>query len=118
MKAPKMPMKCYLKLNSISKTSGYPGDTYEMHGSFGPTQGVKMPTLNKGTGNELPVLFWSAAKLIVKVPNTLAPGMYKTGVYCSNPCAPGAITTFGMVWRDFEVLSNLKISDPVLKKRK
>ncbi|MCP3900522.1 MAG: hypothetical protein GY707_12495 [Desulfobacteraceae bacterium] len=91
-----------------------------MHGSFGPTQGVKMPTLNKGKSNELIVLFWSASKLIVKIPGNFPPGMYKTGVYCSDPCAPGVgINTSGMVWRDFEVLSNLKISDPpVLKKKK
>lgn len=98
-------IRCCLKMTSISKTSGYPGDTFEMHGQFGANQGVKMPTLNKGQGNELIVVSWSHTKLVVKIPDGLAPGKYKTGVYCSNPCVPGCIWTSCMVWKDFTVLS-------------
>jgi len=97
--------KCFLTLNSISKTSGLPGTTFEMMGVFGAEQGLKMPAINKdGMEHALFVLFWSNTKLVVKVPIGLAPGIYKTGVYCSDPCKPGGITTYDMVWRDFKVL--------------
>lgn len=101
-------VRCCLKMDSISKTSGKPGDTFEMYGEFGPVQGVKIPVLNKGTANILTVISWSHSKLVVKIPDGLAPGIYKTGVYCSNPCAGGAIDTWCMVWRDFEVLPLLR----------
>ena len=99
-------IKCVLTLNSISKTSGFPGTTFEMIGVFGAVQGVKMPAINKdGKEHALIVLSWSNTKLLVKVPTDLTPGTYKVGVYCSDPCKPGAITTYGMVWRDFQVLA-------------
>jgi len=110
--------KCVLTLNSISKTSGYPGTTFEMYGFFGIEQGVKMPSINgpgEGTAHALIVLSWSNKKLVVKVPSDLTPGAYKVGVYCSNPCAGGAITTYGMVWRDFKVLE--KFVKPVESKK-
>ncbi|MBN2345701.1 MAG: hypothetical protein JXO51_04860 [Candidatus Aminicenantes bacterium] len=97
-------LNCCLKMTSISKTSGRPGDTFEMVGKFGPEQGVKVAVLNKGTAYELIVVSWSHTKLVVQIPNGLAPGTYKTGVYCSNPCTGGTINTWCMVWRDFEVL--------------
>jgi hypothetical protein len=112
-------LNCCLKLTSISKTSGRPGDTFEMVGKFGPEQGTKVAVLNKGTANELIVVSWSDTKLVVKIPDGLAPGMYKTGVYCSNPCKGGAITTWCMVWRDFEVLPKFKrMKKPVLEQKK
>ncbi len=112
--------KCFLTLNSISKTSGLPGTTFEMNGVFGNQQGVKMPAINSlnEAGDQdaaLIVLSWSNKKLVVKVPSHLHPGPYKVGVYCSNPCAPGAITTYGMVWRDFKVLE--KFVKPVESKK-
>jgi len=104
--------KCFLTLNSISESSGFPGTTFEMNGVFGNEQGVKMPAINKdGKANHLIVLSWSNTKLTVKVPTDLAPGNYKVGVYCSDPCKPGAITTHGMVWRDFRVLINYDKQD-------
>ena len=105
----KIEKKCFLTLNSISKTSGFPGTTFEMIGAFGSEQGIKMPAINKdGKGNKLIVLSWSDTKLLVKVPADLTPGTYKVGVYCSDPCQPGAITTYGMVWRDFQVLAKIR----------
>jgi hypothetical protein len=104
----KIKKECHLTLNSISKTSGFPGTTFEMIGVFGAEQGLKMPAINKdGKENMLIVLSWSDTKLVVKVPDDLAPGTYKVGVYCSDPCKPGAITTVGMVWRDFQVLKKI-----------
>ena len=120
-KAPPSPYhKCFLTLNSISKTSGPPGTIFEMNGVFGSQQGVKMPAINSlnEEGDQdaaLIVLSWSNQKLVVKVPSHLHPGPYKVGVYCSNPCAPGAITTYGMVWRDFKVLE--KFVKPVESKK-
>ncbi len=109
-------LNCCLKLTSISKTSGRPGETYEMVGKFGPEQGSKIAVLNKGTANELIIVSWSHTKLVVKIPNGLAPGMYKTGVYCSNPCTGGAITTWCMVWRDFQVLPKFSVKEkPIVK---
>ncbi len=110
-------LRCCLKLTSISKSSGRPGDTYEMVGKFGPEQGTKIAVLNKGQANELIIVSWSHTKLVVKIPDGLAPGMYKTGVYCSNPCAGGGITTWCMVWRDFEVLPPLVLKHKQAKKR-
>lgn len=105
----KVEKKCFLTLNSISKTSGFPGTTFEMIGDFGSEQGIKMPAINKdGKGNKLIVLSWSNKKLLVKVPADLTPGIYKVGVYCSDPCQPGAITTYGMVWRDFHVFAKIQ----------
>jgi hypothetical protein len=101
--------ECILTLDSISKTSGFPGTTFEMTGAFGDEQGVKMPAINKdGKENKLIVLSWSNTKLVVKVPPDLAPGAYKVGVYCSDPCQPGALTTVGMVFRDFTVLAKIR----------
>ena len=80
-----------------------------MNGAFGAEQGVKMPAINKdGKENKLIVLSWSHTKLLVKVPADLAPGTYKVGVYCSDPCQPGGITTVGMVFRDFTVLAKIR----------
>ncbi|TFG78839.1 MAG: hypothetical protein E4H23_07040 [Chrysiogenales bacterium] len=115
----KVEKKCFLTLNSISKTSGFPGTTFEMIGVFGNEQGVKMPAINSlnEEGDQdaaLTVLFWSNTKLLVKVPSHLHPGPYKVGVYCNDPCKPGAITTYGMVWRDFQVLA--RIRQPQFKK--
>lgn len=105
-------IKCFLTLNSISKTSGFPGTTFEMIGVFGAEQGIKMPAINSlnEEGDQdaaLIVLSWSNTKLKVKVPSHLHPGPYKVGVYCSDPCKPGAITTYGMHWRDFQVLKKI-----------
>jgi hypothetical protein len=101
--------KCVLTLDAISKTSGFPGTTFDMIGAFGNEQGVKMPAINKdGKENKLIVLSWSNTKLTVKVPADLAPGTYKVGVYCNDPCQPGGITTVGMVFRDFTVLAKIR----------
>ena len=44
---------CKIKLHSLSKVSGAPGDTFEMVGIWGETQGIKTPSINKGGGNKL-----------------------------------------------------------------
>jgi len=115
--------KCFLTLNSISKTSGFTGTTFEMYGVFGSKQGVKMPAINSVNeeGDQdaaLIVLSWSNTKLVVKVPSHLHPGPYKVGVYCSDPCKPGAITTYGMVWRNFQVLEKPQLQKTPVKYKK
>lgn len=113
---------CVLTLNSISKTKCYPGTVFEMYGVFGKTQGEKMAAINsvKEAGDQdapLIVLSWSNTKLVAKVSCYIHPGPYKLGVYCNNPCKPGAITTVGMVWRDFEVLAKSKCSNTSFRSR-
>jgi hypothetical protein len=47
---------CRISLHSLSKTSGAPGDAFEMYGVWGETQGNKTPCINKGGANKLEVL--------------------------------------------------------------
>jgi len=101
--------QCHLTLNSISRSWGYPGSVFRMYGVFGDEQGAKMPaigSLNEDGDQDAPliVIFWSNTMLVVRVPSHLHPGPYKVGVFCSDPCKPGAVTTIGMVWRNFQVV--------------
>jgi hypothetical protein len=56
--------KCSIRFRSLSKTSAAPGDTFEMHGIWGETQGAKIPSINKGGTNKLEVLSWSDSVLV------------------------------------------------------
>ncbi|MCP5049554.1 MAG: hypothetical protein GY940_20460, partial [bacterium] len=91
---------CGIKLKSLSHTSGYPGGTFKMYGVWGPTQGTKLPCINKGGQNKLIVVSWSNTTLLVKIPAGLAPGNYKAGVYC-KPLSQGPTGSSG--WKDFTV---------------
>ncbi len=108
LKLHKPDQKCVLTLDFVDKTSGFPGTVFEMYGTFGAVQGAKLAAINgpgsTGTEHALIVNSWSNKKLVVQVPANLTPGSYKVGVYCNDPCKPGAITTYGMVFRDFQVL--------------
>jgi len=90
--------KCRIRLNSLSKTSGVPGDTFEMYGVWGETQGAKTPSINKGGSNKLEVLLWSNSVIKVRIPESLLQGSYKVGVYCNNPPYRQASN-----WMNFEV---------------
>ena len=76
---------CKVGLASLSKTSGAPGDTFEMHGHWEDTQGTKTAAINMGRGHQLEVLSWASKVLTVRIPQGLKPGSYKVGVYCNNP---------------------------------
>ena len=95
---------CGINLTSLSKSSGYPGDTFEMTGTWGATQGTKIPCINMGNMNKLIVVMggWSATKLTVKIPPGLPPGLYKVGVYC-EPLEGGG-TVYSSGWLDFKIL--------------
>jgi hypothetical protein len=105
---------CGINLVSLSKTSGYPDDTFEMNGTWGATQGTKLPCINKGTLNKLQVLTWTPTKLTVRIPMGLAPGAYKVGVYC-EPLQEG-VTTYSSGWKDFEILEPRPMPDITSKK--
>jgi hypothetical protein len=90
--------KCRIRLHSLSKTSGAPGDTFEMYGIWGETQGAKTPSINKGGSNKLEVLSWSNSVIKVRIPEGLPQGSYKVGVYCNNPPYRQ-----GSNWMSFEV---------------
>ena len=79
-----MPL-CKVNLAFLSKTSGAPGDVFEMYGDWEDTQGAKTAAINMGGGNKLEVLSWTSKALSVRVPKVLRPGEYKVGVYCNNP---------------------------------
>ena len=96
---------CGINLTSLSKTSGYPGDAFEMNGTWGATQGTKVPCINMGGMNKLEVLAWSATQLKVRIPPGLAPGVYKVGVYC-EPLEGGG-TVYSSGWLDFKILQPL-----------
>jgi len=70
---------------SLSKTSGHPGNTFEMIGTWGATQATKVPRINKGGPHDLQVLAWTSTTLKVRSPVPLDPGLYKVGVYCASP---------------------------------
>ena len=76
---------CKVNLASLSKTSGAPGDVFEMYGDWEDTQGVKTAAINREGGNTLEVLSWTSKTLSVRIPEKLSPGAYKVGVYCNNP---------------------------------
>jgi len=90
--------KCRIRLHSLSKTSGAPGDTFEMYGIWGETQGAKTPSINKGGSNKLEVLSWSNSVIKVRIPEGLPQGSYKVGVYSNNPPYRQ-----GSNWMSFEV---------------
>lgn len=76
---------CKVELNSLSRTSGAPGDVFEMHGKWEESQGGKTASINMGSSHKLEVLSWSSSVIKVKIPEGLRPGSYKVGVYCNNP---------------------------------
>jgi len=92
---------CGINLASLSKSSGYPGDTFEMNGTWGATQGTKIPCINMGGMNTLEVVTWTATKLTVRVPPGLAPGAYQVGVYCAMP---GSTPVSSSGWLTFAIL--------------
>lgn len=97
----KKPYKpCGIRLDSLSHTSGVPGDVFKMIGTWGPTQGTKIPCINKGGMNRLIVLAWSGTVLKVKIPAGLAPGTYKVGVYCNDLSEGGS---YSSGWKDFVI---------------
>lgn len=102
-------VKCRIRLESLSKSSGVPGDTFEMHGVWGETQGAQTPSINKGGSNKLEVLSWSNSTIKVRIPESLPPGSYKVGVYCNNPPY-----WQGSNWMNFEVTgqAGLKARSP------
>ena len=89
---------CKIQLKSLSKTSGAPGDTFEMYGIWEETQGLKKPCINKGGENKLEILAWSNSVIKARIPEQLPAGSYRVGVYCNNPPH-----WQGSRWMDFEV---------------
>lgn len=89
---------CKIQFNSISKTSGSPGDTFEMYGKWEENQGNKTAGINRGRGNKLEIISWSNSVIKVRIPDGLRPGVYRVGVYCNNPPH-----WQGSTWKDFEV---------------
>jgi hypothetical protein len=92
---------CKISLHSLSKTSGTPGDTFEMHGVWGDMKGTKTPCINKGGANKFEVLSWSNSVIKVRIPDHLTAGSYKVGVYCNYPPQGGSSR-----WKNFEVIKD------------
>jgi len=106
--------QCGILLVSLSKSSGVPGDTFAMNGTWGATQGTKTPRINKGAPHDLQVLAWTPTKLTVKIPLGLEPGVYKAGVYCEPP--EGGGTVYGTQFLEFEILNVQAMPDITSKK--
>jgi len=97
---------CGIVLESLSKTKGAAGDTFNMFGVWGSTPGHKIPCLkNKDKIIQLPIRIWSENLIKVKIPGELSPGKYQAGVYCQHP-QKGPTDSSG--WIDFEILKNKK----------
>ena len=89
-------------MESLSKTKGVEGDSFNMFGVWGSTIGPKVPCLkNKDKIIELPILIWTENIIKVKIPMGLAPGKYQAGVYCRHP-RQGPGDSSG--WIDFEIM--------------
>lgn len=89
-----------ISLRGLSKTSGAPGDTFEMRGVWGSQTG-KWPSINRGNSRDLEVLSWTPTNITVRIPADLSPGVYKVGVYWRK--SPGDSTMYGSTFRDFTV---------------
>lgn len=76
---------CKASLNSLSKLSGAPGESFDMLGVWDDTQGPRTASINRGNSRLLEVLSWSPTIIKVRIPEGLAPGLYRVGVYCNNP---------------------------------
>ncbi len=76
---------CRVELHYLSRTSGAPGDVFEMYGKWEESQGGKTASINMGGSHKLEVLSWSTSVVRVKIPEGLRTGLYKVGVYCNNP---------------------------------
>lgn len=90
---------CRLSLHSLSKTSGAPGEIFEMHGEWGQRTETKIPSINKGNSNNLEVLSWSERVLEVRAPEDLASGVYRVGVYCIT-----GGQTLSSGWKDYTIV--------------
>lgn len=91
---------CGISLDSLSVTSGAPGDVFEMRGRWGENQGAKIPAINKGGLGRLEVVFWTDKVLTVRIPVSLAPGTYRVGVYCNDLSQGGS---YSSGWTNFEL---------------
>jgi hypothetical protein len=104
--SPGVGQPCGISLAQLSKSSGQPGETFEMLGTWGATQGTKVPWIAKGAEIQLQVVTWTPTKLTVRIPLTpLQPGMYKVGVWCEEP-NPVLGSTYGTDMKDFEILKS------------
>ncbi len=91
---------CGVSLDSLSATSGAPGEVFELRGRWGENQGAKIPAINKGGLGRLEVVFWTDKVLTVRIPAGLSPGTYRVGVYCNDMSLGGS---YSSGWTNFEV---------------
>ncbi len=93
--------ECRISLKELSHTEGQPGSQLVLYGTWGPSQGRKIPVINRGGMNTLEVLSWSPTVIETRIPHDLPPGDYKVGVYCK--ALKGATRSSG--FRSFTILS-------------
>ncbi|MCB0333558.1 MAG: hypothetical protein KDD55_08675 [Bdellovibrionales bacterium] len=74
--------ECRISLKGLSASQGQAGSPLALYGTWGLTQGEKIPVINKGGMNVLEVIDWSPTLIQARVPQHLPPGDYKVGVYC------------------------------------
>ncbi|MBI5235021.1 MAG: hypothetical protein HY886_02100 [Deltaproteobacteria bacterium] len=96
---------CGVSLDSLSATSGAPGEVFELRGRWGENQGAKIPAINKGALGRLEVVFWTDKVLTVRIPAGLSPGTYRVGVYCNDMSLGGS---YSSGWTNFEVRPSAK----------
>lgn len=99
---------CGISLISISKVAGYPGDTIELFGQWGDSQGEKLPLINKGKPHDLEVISWSNSIIKAKIPQDLDAGVYRVGVYCNDLSKGG---TYGTVFNEFEIIAQVAVEE-------
>jgi len=110
------------RLDSLSQTSGFPGDSFTMSGEWPFRQGSRCPRIFAGseTNYMLEVLSWSTEAIQVKIPMGINPGPSHVNLrcVCDNPIASSGALSFEVLARptDFTV-SILEYADGKLKVR-
>lgn len=99
--SPARAQNCGIALGELISSAAAQGQELELHGDWGDSQGSKVPCLNRGGSNILPVISWNPEVIRVRIPADLKPGRYKLGVYCGRGGEPGS--GFSTNWADFDV---------------
>ena len=96
---------CKIRLNSISKKSGYAGESIFLYGKWRNEQGDKLIGMNNGRLNKITAVSWSDTVIEIKIPDDFLSDEYKIGIYCNNPHDPKKGGSYSSGWLDFYLVN-------------
>lgn len=79
------PTDCGIKLDRLNRLQAAAGETLELYGEWGQSQGTRFPVIKRAGIRALDVISWDARSIKVRVPRNSEPGEYSVGVYCDDP---------------------------------